>query len=217
MLKKNKSHSRENLVQANKLQVKGFTLLEVMVVVGISAFIMAVMYGTLTTARRSWLTADALITVRQDAQLGLDNMVRELRLASFATVSADNRTVNFRTPIDADGDGFVDLIPSTSTVIYGAENNAGWSIEYQIDTVNNQIIRRVLNNGIPPVVVSQRILTRHINPGVSLTFFQTETGGSGVANEAVIIGLTTQIDTIEGRTIAPPLRTTLTTRVNLRN
>ncbi len=204
----------------------GFTLVETMVVLGISSFIIAAMYGTLATGRRSWLVGEALLRVHQEARLGLGKIVRDLRLASSAWVSANNRIVRFNGPIDANSDGFLDLIPGTSTIVYGADDlgdfdvdgvfwEASWNIEYEIDAVNNQIIRRVLTD--TGAQASQKLVVRNINPDSAFTFFQTETGGTGIANAAVIINLTTQINTVEGVTISPPLQVTLRNRVNLRN
>jgi prepilin-type N-terminal cleavage/methylation domain-containing protein len=210
----------------DKRSLTGFTLLEIMIAVGIFSFMSIAMYGVLATARRSWLTGEALLTAKENAQGGLDKIIGELRLASLATVGADNRTVAFSIPFDADEDGSLDLIAGTSSLVYGADdpqdfnNNgilweSGWRIEYQIDTVNNQIIRRVLDN--TSAVADQRMVAERINPASTLTFFQTETGGSGVTSEAVIISLTTRINTIQGMTINPSLQTTVKSRVELRN
>jgi len=199
------------MVKINKKKIKfnkGFTLLEIMVVVGLLTFIMSTIFGILASARRVWATGEALISLQQEGSLGLDKMVRELRLCRSATVGADNKTVRFNIPIDADGDGFIDL--SGGTVIYGADGHQGWNIEYQIDTNNKQVMRRVLDTSNNQV--SQRILAKNINPDPLLTYFQTVTGG-----QAVNIGLAIEIGAMEGLTLNPPLQIALSTQVNLRN
>ena len=203
----------------------GFTLVEVLVVLGIFTLITAAIYGILAAGRRSWLVGEASLTTQQEARLGLDKITRELRPSTPArvTVAAGNNTVRFDIPIDADGDGFLDIIPGTSVIVYGADDlddsdsdgalwEQGWQIEYQIDAVNGQIIRRVLDGAA--AVVNQRIVVNNINP--LLTNFQTDSGGT-VPVEVVNINLTTEINTIQGRPINPPIQTTLRTTVNLRN
>jgi len=219
---------------------KGFTFVEVMVVMGIFGLITAAIYGALATANRSWLIGEGLINAQQSPRFALENMLREMRLASSANV-VDNRTVRFSIPFDADGDGFLDVITGTTSLIYGAEDpqdydsdgvywEEGWQIEYQIDALNHQIIRQVLDD--TGNVRTQRILVRDINPldadgdGFPDTSFQAilldpqgvEYMDVGrITDRAVVIRITTQVNTVQGRQINPPLQTTLTTRVNLRN
>lgn len=210
---------------------KGFTIVELMVVVGISAFIWVAVYGILATARSSWLIEDALLILQQEARIGLDNMIRELQQASSVNV-IDNSTVRFNIPIDADGDGFIDLIAGTSTIIYGADDfgdfdgdgilyERDWNIEYQRDTVNNQIIRRIVTPD--GTVVNQRVVARNICPSDKHNYFcaysfQTKTCEAGKTTlDAVNIKLTTEIDEIRGVKISSPLRVSLMASVNLRN
>ena len=204
---------------------KGFTLVELLVVIGISIFITAAIYGLLAAGRRSWLVGEALLATQQEARLGLDKMTRELRLSTPAhvTVAAGNNTVRFDIPFDADGDGFLDIIPGTSLNAYGADDvgdfdkdgavwEQGWQIEYQIDAVNEQIIRRVLDN--TGAQMSQAIVANNINP--LLTNFQTDSGGV-VPDEVINIDLTTEINAIQRRPINPPIQMTLRATVKLRN
>jgi Tfp pilus assembly protein PilW len=197
---------------------KGFTLMEAIVVTGILAFITAAMYGMVTTGRRSWLVGEVLVGTQQSARNALDRITRELRHSAASHVTINNTlfadavdSVRFDVPIDADGNGFIDLIPGSSMIVYGAENNPDWEIEFQLDAANEQIIRRVLDN--TGTEQSRQIVANNIRT----LNFQNETGGTNVPQQAVNISLTATIDTIQGRTINPPIQTTLSTRINLRN
>lgn len=192
----------------------GFTFVETMVVVSIFSFISAAMYMVLATARNSWLSGEALVVEQENIRIGLENVVNQMRLAGFATIDADARGVIFSVPVDTDADGFVNLATGTILPVYGADGHINWAIKYQIDTATNTLVRILLDGDTE---VARRVVARNINPDNTLSFFQSETGGTGVANEAVIISLTTQVNEIQGRTISPPLVTTLITRVNLRN
>ncbi|MFH1129006.1 MAG: prepilin-type N-terminal cleavage/methylation domain-containing protein [Candidatus Omnitrophota bacterium] len=193
---------------------RGFTLVETMVVIGIFSFLFAAMYMVLATARNSWLIGEALVE-QANSRIGLEYIVNEVRLAGFATIDADTRGIRFSIPVDTDGDGFINLILGTTVAQYGADGQSGWAIKYQIDTDREELVRILLDGAGNEA--ARRTVARNINPNPTLSFFRTETGGTGVANEAVIISLTTQVDQIQGRTISPPLATTLMTRVNLRN
>ena len=204
---------------------KGFILAELLVVIGIFTLITAAIYGLLAAGRRSWLVGEASLITQQEARLGLDRITRELRLSTPAhvTVAADNNTVRFDIPFDADGDGFLDIIPGTSLIVYGADDlgdfdgdgavwEQDWQIEYQIDVDNGQISRRVLDSA--GALANQRVVVNKINP--LLTNFQTDSGGL-IPDEAVNIDLTTEVNTIRGRPVNPPIQMTLKATVKLRN
>lgn len=205
---------------------KGFSLVEVMVVIGISSFILSATYGVLNVSRRSWLTGEASLSLQQNARMALDRLRRDLRMASAATVDVEKRVLTFNVPIDADNDGYLDVLAGTNTTIYGADDpddfdndgilyEAGWNIGYQIVPAGKQIIRRVLTD--TGAEANRRVVANNIQPGMAHTNFETETGGTGVTNTAVIITITIMVDSIEGSQINPPMKFSLKTRVNLRN
>lgn len=209
-----------------KIKKAGFTLIEVMVVVGIFAFTAASIYGTLSAGRKSWLRGEAFVTAQQGARLALNRMAADLRLANIVTVAEDNSYVEFEVPVDADGDGVLDLISGTSIIVYGADDypdadtddelwEENWKIKYQIDWENGKIFRLTLDESLAEV--NRETLANNIRNDTSLTNFQTETAGTGLTTEAVNITITTQIDNIQGREISPPIQITLRSRVNLRN
>lgn len=195
----------------------GFTVIEIMIAAAIFTFIVSALYGTLATGRRSWLTGEALVTAQEQARIAMERVANELRHSNHihVTVAADNMSVRFDVPADTDGDGFLDFIAGTSSIVFGAEDTANWEIEYQIDANNERLLRRVYNaagDPQPATIVAQDIDATNCS-------FQTESGGTGMPQEAVIITLATEVDSVQGwgTSLTPPIQTTLRTRVNLRN
>ncbi len=195
---------------------KGFSLMEVMVAIAITTFIIASAYAIVNTAQRSWLVGEAQLLVQQEARLGIDKMAKELKLAGFATIGSDYRTVRFKFPIDADADGNLDLINGTKMLVYGADGESGWYVEYQIDPDNRQILRRILDDSLAQQNYS--VLVKNINSTPALTYFSTESGGTGGTNSGVNITLTTEIASFQGVSFTPPISMRLTSgTVSLRN
>ncbi len=218
-------------------QNRGFTLFEIIVVLGIFTFITLGLYGILSAGRRTWMTAEALVSAQEAARNSLDRITRQLHHSSASHVTVSNTlfgdavdAVSFDTPIDADGDGHLDMFSGTSVIIYGADdatdfNNDGelwepnWEIEFQLDAANEQIVRRVLTNDTPPVeanrqIVANNILTLDIRTDRQPPYPPNPVG---TPSEAAIIAVTAQIDSIQGITINPPLEATLSTRADFRN
>jgi type II secretory pathway pseudopilin PulG len=215
-------------------QSKGITLIELMVVMGVCSFITIVIVGTLAIGGRSWVTGEAMIISQQDARIAIEKIASEVREADFVTIGPAAEWIKFSIPIDADQDGFIDLVPGTDLIAYGADDpddfdtdgdywELDWIIEYEIvtndakDPYDDQIIRKVLlDDGV--TVAHQSVIARNINPDYNSTHFVAEDGGFAKTTEgAVIIRITTEVAHIQGQYLNPPMSTTLETRVNLRN
>lgn len=61
----------------------GFTLIEIMVAVAIMGILMAGIYGIFTSIYNSYLSQNQLADVEQNARIGIEQMMREIRLAGF--------------------------------------------------------------------------------------------------------------------------------------
>lgn len=72
---------------------RGFTIIEVLFVVGLVAVLLAVIYPYLGAFHTSWQSVDRRSEVIQNARIGMDKMVRELRQAgSFSSVTKTSVT-----------------------------------------------------------------------------------------------------------------------------
>lgn len=208
----------------------GYTLVEVMIVMVIFSVLMGAIFGMLTTGRRVWSEGGGIVYVQNEAKRGMENILKELRLASSGVTYIDSEDANhngiidlgelgnapdtilFSIPLDLDGDGNVDL-DQFNMIVLGADDQAGWRIRFlRGGTSGNQLLREVTDqNGN---VMDQRVMANHIG---TLDFTNSITPTDLTAPDQVTITVTTRVTALEGRSLTTPLEATLTTKVLLRN
>jgi len=140
----------------------GFTLVDILVGLGMASVIMVIMVGIFTTMAKSYTTQNVAADVQQVARGGVDLMIQEIRMAGFdPTGSAHAGIVNdfdkdsgfhedhdgnvaatdathFAFTVDADMDGRIDHCVSVDT-------DSGCTAED--DNVENELIAYQINNG----------------------------------------------------------------------
>lgn len=90
------------------MKIKGFTLLETLVTVLIFTFIVGGMYGVLLLAKTNYDTNLVSLNLQRQARQGMSWLSREIRQASWASISISspdvngNNSITFNTP-DANG------------------------------------------------------------------------------------------------------------------
>lgn len=91
-----KSNKRRHLClqRACSSGEQGFTLVELLVSIGIFSVIMAGMFSFLWGVSAHWQTGQEIADATENARLGLNRMTRELRQASMIT-AADSTSVSF--------------------------------------------------------------------------------------------------------------------------
>ncbi|MEW5910184.1 MAG: prepilin-type N-terminal cleavage/methylation domain-containing protein [Thermodesulfobacteriota bacterium] len=97
---------------------KGFTLLELMVVVAIASVMLTAMYGLFYSLSRSYTTEEVAADAQQDVRSAMDFMIRDIRMAgldptlsdSFGIEQATSSRIRFTMDSDASGsfNGVVD-------------------------------------------------------------------------------------------------------------
>lgn len=97
--------------------IKGFTLIEIMIVTLILGIIIGGIFGVLYVADKSWSFDMALLELQQAVRQAMDGMTREVRQSRPASITILNNTLSF-------------YVPNISKVI-----------RYALST-NNSIIRR---------------------------------------------------------------------------
>lgn len=170
---------------------KGFTLLEIIIVLFLFSIIFAGIFSVLATGRNSWNAGESQIGVQQACRNGLDSMVKELRQASASTIA----------DVPANGASY-----SSITFQIPASIGAGgitWSnsIQYSRGGLNGmQLLRTQSGN--------QRVLANNIS---ALSF-------SRLAAEpnVVNVSITAQKNTFPGFT-ATQSTITFNSKVRLRN
>ena len=157
----------------NKL--KGFTLVEVLVVIAIFAVMVSGSFVILSSGESAWFTSDARIEVQENLRQTVDKMTRELNqtgldkdgAAQYTVTDAGgingSDTIRFSIPVIChSGDNFLDANSNIAhwgvPLIWGRTTSADMDadencatvdykfIEYSIDA-NNKLIRQVLNPG----------------------------------------------------------------------
>ena len=152
---------------------KGFSLVELMVVVVIFLAMLTAVYAMLTSGQSAWLTTDVQIQLQNDLRQTLEKISKELRETGADKTGAMQVTIS-------DGTGFngSDIIRFSMPVIYQMGDsvmdqngdvanwgapltwgctqiscmNAGYKyVEYRIDN-QNQLLRRVLDASASTIV-----------------------------------------------------------------
>jgi len=104
------------VLEKNKMfinQEKGFTLVELMVVVALSTIIIVAIYSAYIIQQRTYYSQDQVIEMQQNIRAGLDMMTREIRMAGYdptesnnpaiSITAASNNSITFTMDLDEDG------------------------------------------------------------------------------------------------------------------
>ena len=171
--------------------MKGFTLVELMIVMLIFSIILGAMFAVMNMGKASWHSGDTQIQVQQEARKGMDRIVKELRQTGTSTiigVPPDGNlynTITFRIP-DEDG------IDANGNIEWGNQ------IAYSLGGLNGQQLLRTEGEGLE--VLANRV--------VNLQFRRQAT-----TPNIVEITLQSQKTTIPGHLISA----TLNSQIRVRN
>lgn len=122
----------ENESRRNNLE-GGFTLVELMLALVIAAFLIVGIYQIYESTQNSYLAQDQLAELQQNARIGIEGMIREMRLTGYLAnctpTRADSTTTSNPQSVlfEFDADTTLDGIPER--------------IQYSYDSVNKQIVR----------------------------------------------------------------------------
>ena len=131
---------------------KGFSLVELMVVMAILGVISSILIATLAAGQQTWQVEQARMTVSAELRRGIDSMSREVASTQAAQLSipADGNwynTLTFRVPFDVDGNGTVldnvtGALEWSPQITYSLGGNGG----NQIQRTQNAAVQ-ILANG----------------------------------------------------------------------
>jgi prepilin-type N-terminal cleavage/methylation domain-containing protein len=121
--------------------MKGFTLVEILVVIIIAVFVSAGIIAIFYVANTNWYLDTGLLDLQQQARLAMDGMTKEIRQSRIAnlTVSAGGIDVNFTIPMNLSNPGNT----TYSSVIHYYKNNTQIIREYSGST---KILANNINN-----------------------------------------------------------------------
>jgi len=81
-----------------KINRKGFSLIEMMVSLGILSLIIIGLVTFFSGGTRSWVTGQYQLEAQRNARLAMDRMVREIREADYIVSSSISSSIDFHTP-----------------------------------------------------------------------------------------------------------------------
>ena len=211
----------------------GFTLVDVVVGLGMASVIMVLIVGVFTTMGKSYTTQNVAADVQQIARAGVDLMIQEIRMAGFDPSGnaragivndfdedsgfheghdgniAPTDATHFAFTIDADMDGRIDHCID--------DQSGGCSAED--DNVENELIAYRINNGALEKYRARRAiwedLTENNVSNLNFTYYD-DTGAvttSVNAIRTVEISMTVQLPAGRGGAVSR----TYSTRVRCRN
>ena len=83
-----------------KVNIKGFSLIELMVTVVILGLIVLGLVTFFTGGARSWIAGQSQLEAQRNARQAMDIMVREIREADYVDNSSTSSSIVFHTPFD---------------------------------------------------------------------------------------------------------------------
>ncbi len=124
---------------------KGFTLVESMMVVGLTAMVAGALFVAMKYGDQNMETADIKMTIQDSARDGLYKMTQELRMTSptRVTIAADCSNIQFNIP---------DPNSPTSATTY-AVNWPGHVIQYALNT-SKQLVRTNVTLGTTSILAN---------------------------------------------------------------
>lgn len=127
---------------------KGFSLLELMVAVGILVLLFGLAFGMFNLSGLGWDTHNVQLKLQQEARRGMEAMVRELYLTNSSRITVDtiNNIITFKVPviIPTDESNPQDIYDPAGNIRWGAETNTTYSIRYSRNATR-QLIREIIN------------------------------------------------------------------------
>jgi len=85
-----------------KINRKGFSLIEMMVALGILSLIIIGLVTFFSGGTRAWVTGQYQLEAQRNARLAMDRMVREIREADSTNDSSTSDSISFHTPFNGD-------------------------------------------------------------------------------------------------------------------
>ncbi|MGB5922245.1 MAG: prepilin-type N-terminal cleavage/methylation domain-containing protein [Syntrophobacteria bacterium] len=124
----------------NRSKEHGFTLVELLVAMAITAVVMAAVYTLYKTQQDSYIAQDQVVEMQQNVRASLYQMARDMRMAGFNPQRAPNvggfvtqlpddgggttttNSTNIAFTIDQDSNGVIDIDANTEQIAYRLDN-----------------------------------------------------------------------------------------------
>lgn len=136
----------------NKKKEQGVTLVELMVVLGVFGLIMTAMYNMFNFQQKSYSVQDNVAVMQQNVRVGLDYMVKEIRMAGYIpdgippNKSSPTHDGLPSSPFTTNGDSESIEEATASTITFQADidgDNITEAVRYTLNVGNNTLTREV--------------------------------------------------------------------------
>jgi type IV pilus assembly protein PilW len=125
----------------NRRQERGFTLVELLVAMAITAVVMGAVYSLYKTQQDSYIAQDQVVEMQQNVRASLYQMARDLRMAGFNPQRAPN-VGGFVTQLPDDGGGTTTT--NATNIAFTIDQNANGVID--VDADDEQIAYRIFTD-----------------------------------------------------------------------
>lgn len=98
-------------INFNKLNNRGFALIELIIVIALIALAFMGIYNLFSGGTKAWLTGSSQINAQQNVRMAMDKMVREIRQAGYGVVDTNDKIledssetkIKFKVDFELDG------------------------------------------------------------------------------------------------------------------
>jgi type IV pilus assembly protein PilW len=138
----------------------GFTIVELLISMMVGLLILFAVYETFTVHNRQFKTQELSVEMLQNARVGLDFIVRELRMAGYNPADTLNLCTGTNTAANSPCVGITSI--AANSISFTADLNGNGNLTAD-DTnpdenitydINNSVMRRTSNGTLQPVVMN---------------------------------------------------------------
>ena len=207
------------------INTDGFTILEVLMAMVIVGVVIGAIYAVFVSSNRSYRTQDSVVEAQQSVRVGIDFMVRDIRMAGFDPLSSATDAH----PLDSDGAGIKEA--TASKIRFTADTDMNRAIDnpknqerltYEYDSVNERLRRCIYEGFYEKGKLKETWQTLIDNVSV-LQFTYLDAGGNDLgdpvaADDLADISTVVISMSVEGKgALGQTITRTLNTRVSCRN
>lgn len=127
-----------------RLMKKGYTLIEILVVVGILAILSGLVFSMMGSGNLAWNAQNIKLELQQKARIAMEYMVEDLyqTTPNQLSLANGNTIVIFKVPVIVPPD--TDIYDAGGDITWGALSNITYSIRYSRNA-GNQLVRDVID------------------------------------------------------------------------
>ncbi len=140
---------------------RGFTLLEMLMAIGIFMILIGITFTALNTSNVSWDAHNVRLDVQQEARRGVEAVASDLYQTASGQISvtSGNTVITFKVPVVVGGD--TDIYDASGNINWGADASTANSIRYSRNAATSQLIREIVDGA--GNTISSRVAANFVN------------------------------------------------------